>query len=91
MHYLRNYKFRVFRQRLIDHFIVYLYCPALKLVMEIDGESHFTEEGQEYDRARTQRLEGYGLKIARFTNQLGFGEYGKRTGSDAGVAPLSSR
>ena len=67
--YLRNYKFRVFRQRPIDHFIVDFYCPVLKLVIEIDGESHFTEEGQEYDRARTQRLEGYGLKIVRFTNQ----------------------
>jgi very-short-patch-repair endonuclease len=66
--YLRTFKFRVFRQRPIDHFIVDFYCPILKLVIEIDGESHFTEAGQEYDRARTQRLESYGLKIVRFTN-----------------------
>jgi very-short-patch-repair endonuclease len=67
--YLKTFKFRVLRQRPIDHFIVDFYCPTLKLVIEIDGESHFTEEGQDYDRERTQRLEGYGLKVLRFTNQ----------------------
>ena len=67
--YLRNLKFRVLRQRAIDHFIVDFYCPKLKLVIEIDGESHFTKDGQEYDSERTQILEGYGLRIARFTNQ----------------------
>lgn len=67
--YLKSFKFRVLRQRPIDHFIVDFYCPTLKLVIEIDGESHFTDEGQDYDRERTQRLEGYGLKVLRFTNQ----------------------
>jgi very-short-patch-repair endonuclease len=67
--YLRTLKFRVLRQRPIDLFIVDFYCPSLKLVIEIDGESHFTDEAQEYDRERTQRLEGYGLKVIRFTNQ----------------------
>lgn len=67
--YLKNFKFRVLRQRPIDHFIVDFYCPILKLVIEIDGDSHFTDEGQDYDKERTQRLEGYGLKVLRFTNQ----------------------
>ena len=66
--YLRTFKFRVLRQRPIDNFIVDFYCAALKLVIEVDGESHFTDEGQEYDRERTQILEGYGLKVVRFTN-----------------------
>ena len=68
-HYLKKFKFRVLRQRPIDHFIVDFYCPKLKLVIEIDGDSHFTDEGQAYDRERTQRLEGYGLRVIRFTNQ----------------------
>jgi very-short-patch-repair endonuclease len=67
--YLRTFKFKVFRQRPIDHFIVDFYCPSLKLVIEIDGDSHFTDEGKEYDQERTQRLEGYGLTVLRFTNQ----------------------
>lgn len=67
--YLKTFNLRVLRQRPIDHFIVDFYCPTLKLVIEIDGESHFTDEGQDYDRERTQILEGYGLQILRFTNR----------------------
>ncbi|MFM2061495.1 MAG: hypothetical protein RLZZ507_1165 [Cyanobacteriota bacterium] len=66
--YLKNFKFRVFRQRPIDNFIVDFYCPSLKLVIEVDGDSHFTPEGQEYDLERTNILQGYGLRIVRFTN-----------------------
>ncbi|HBR74940.1 MAG TPA: endonuclease, partial [Cyanobacteria bacterium UBA11159] len=53
----------------IDHFIVDFYCPSLKLVIEVDGESHFTDEEKAWDRERTERLEGYGLTIIRFTNE----------------------
>ncbi|OKH20429.1 endonuclease [Hydrococcus rivularis NIES-593] len=67
--YLRTFKLRVLRQRPIDHFIVDFYCPSLKLVIEIDGESHFTNDAQKYDAARTQKLEEYGLQVVRFTNQ----------------------
>ncbi|MBW4618781.1 MAG: endonuclease domain-containing protein [Cyanosarcina radialis HA8281-LM2] len=66
--YLKTFKFRVLRQRPIDRFIVDFYCAALKLAIEVDGEGHFTEEGQAYDLERTQILEGYGLKVLRFTN-----------------------
>jgi very-short-patch-repair endonuclease len=66
--YLKNFQFRVLRQRPINHFIVDFYCPTLQLVIEIDGDSHFTDEGQDYDIERTRILEGYGLKIIRFTN-----------------------
>jgi very-short-patch-repair endonuclease len=44
--YLRAFKFRVLRQRPINNFIVDFYCADLKLVIEVDGESHFTEEGR---------------------------------------------
>ncbi len=67
--YLRQFRFKVLRQRPIDHFIVDFYCPSLKLVIEIDGNSHFTDEGQAYDQERTAQLEGYGLSVIRFTNQ----------------------
>ncbi len=67
--YLRNFKHRVYRQRPIDQFIVDFYCPELKLVIEIDGDSHNSENAQIYDLERTQILEGYGLTVIRFTNQ----------------------
>ena len=66
--YLRTFKFRVLRQRPIDNFIVDFFCAGLKLVIEVDGESHFTNEGKDYDWERTQILKGYGLKVLRFTN-----------------------
>lgn len=66
--YLKNFPYRVYRQRPIENFIVDFYCPKLKLVIEIDGETHYTENAQEYDRERTRVLQGYGLKVIRFKN-----------------------
>jgi very-short-patch-repair endonuclease len=67
--YLKIFKFRVLRQRPIDNFIVDFYCADLKLVIEVDGDSHFTSEAQDYDNSRTAILEGYGLNVLRFTNE----------------------
>ena len=66
--FLRTFPLKMWRQKPIGHFIVDFYCPKLKLVIEVDGESHFTEEGKAFDRERTQVLESYGLKVVRFTN-----------------------
>ena len=66
--YFKTFKYRVVRQRPIDYFIVDFYCAALKLVIEVDGDNHFTDDGIAYDLERTQILEGYGLKVIRFTN-----------------------
>lgn len=66
--YLRTFPHRVYRQRPIDHYIVDFYCPKLKLVIEVDGDSHFTPEAQEYDQKRTEILENYGLTVVRFNN-----------------------
>jgi very-short-patch-repair endonuclease len=67
--YLRNFQYKVLRQRPIDNYIVDFYCPQLKLVIEVDGDSHFRKETQEYDQKRTDILESYGLKVIRFTNE----------------------
>ena len=67
--YLQQFPHRVYRQRPIDNYIVDFYCPKLKLVIEIDGDSHFTPEAQEYDQVRSDVLRGYGLEVIRFTNQ----------------------
>ncbi|MFB2935026.1 endonuclease domain-containing protein [Aerosakkonemataceae cyanobacterium BLCC-F154] len=87
--YLRTFKFRVLRQRPIDNFIVDFYCAALKLVIEVDGESHFTDQGQEYDRERTQILEGYGLKVVRFTNEQVLNNFEAVCGEIEGLIPPS--
>jgi very-short-patch-repair endonuclease len=64
-----NFPFRVLRQRPIDNFILDFYCAKLRLVIEVDGETHFSDNGRIYDSYRTQILQGYGLTVIRFTNE----------------------
>ena len=45
-------------------FIVDFYSHELKLVIEIDGDSH--NDKVEYDDLRQQKLEAYGIKFLRF-------------------------
>ncbi|HIK12256.1 MAG TPA: endonuclease domain-containing protein [Oscillatoriaceae cyanobacterium M33_DOE_052] len=66
--YLRQFPFKVWRQKPIDNFIVHFYCSKLQLVIEVDGDTHFTELGSIYDVKRTHILENYGLQVVRFTN-----------------------
>ena len=40
-----------------------------KALIEIDGAQHYTEEGRQKDEFRTEILEGYDLKLIRFTNR----------------------
>jgi len=68
--YLCTFKYRVLRQRPIDNYIVDFYCPKLKLVIEIDGDTHYTDAGKIYDERRTQILESYGLRVVRFITSM---------------------
>lgn len=56
------------RQRPIQNFIVDFYCPNLKLVIEIDGGQHQTQEGLIRDSERTEILKSHGLEVLRFNN-----------------------
>ncbi|UTO20261.1 endonuclease domain-containing protein [Acinetobacter sp. Z1] len=61
-----NLKFR--RQHVIAPYIVDFYCHELGLVIELDGNQHGTDDGKEYDAARTKFLEALGLKVVRYWN-----------------------
>ena len=67
--FLQHFKHNVLRQRPIDNYIVDFYCAQSKLVIEVDGDTHFTDEGKKFDEARTKVLEGYGLRVIRFNNK----------------------
>jgi leucyl-tRNA synthetase len=60
-----SYKFN--RQKPLLNYIVDFYCSELKLVIEIDGESHSHQ--MDYDKKRTEDLGVYGIKVLRFMNQ----------------------
>ena len=67
--YLHNLPVKILRQKPIDRFIVDFYCASVKLAIELDGQQHYTEEGMTYDTQRSAALEGYGIKVIRFSNQ----------------------
>lgn len=60
-------KFR--RQYGIGPYIVDFYAPSYRLVIEIDGDSHFNESSYAYDQARTDYLEQFGIRVLRYTNE----------------------
>ena len=45
--FLRDYPVRFTRQKVIGHYIADFYCSKAKLVIEIDGTSHFNDEAIE--------------------------------------------
>ncbi|MBQ7380690.1 MAG: endonuclease domain-containing protein [Clostridia bacterium] len=66
--FLSSYKPRFQRQKAIDHFIADFYCDKAKLIIEIDGSQHYSEEGIKKDQFRTEKLEAYDLTVIRFDN-----------------------
>ena len=66
--FLRNYPIHFYRQRVIEHYIVDFYCSSANLVIEVDGSQHYTVEGEEYDRIRTDILKLHQLQVLRFSN-----------------------
>jgi very-short-patch-repair endonuclease len=60
--------FIFYRQKPIGGYIADFYCPKAKLVVEVDGGQHFTEEIAEYDKIRDECMSNLGLRVLRFTN-----------------------
>jgi very-short-patch-repair endonuclease len=65
---LKHLPHRFRRQRPFGPYIVDFYCASLKLVIEIDGDSHTTDDAITYDAERTTFLEGLELRVIRFSN-----------------------
>ena len=55
-------------QHPIDTFVVDYYCHKIKLVVEVDGESHDSRDQKEYDQMRTDVLKALGIAVLRFRN-----------------------
>lgn len=58
-----------YRQKNIGNYIVDFYCPAAKLIVEIDGGQHYSEDGLRKDKDRDNRLTSLGLRILRFSDR----------------------
>ena len=60
---------KIYKQRIIDNFIADFYCHSARLVIELDGSQHYTNQGKAHDEARTKILERYGICVLRFSNK----------------------
>ena len=66
--YLRGLPEKFTRQRPLRNYIADFYCAGKLLIIELDGDSHFTAAAEIYDHRRSESLEAQGLRIIRFTN-----------------------
>jgi len=67
---LAGRKFR--RQHSVNNYIVDFFCFEEKLIIELDGEHHFSDEGYKKDLTRDKDLKSAGFKIIRIENKWVF-------------------
>jgi very-short-patch-repair endonuclease len=65
-HRLSGASFR--RQVPIENYIADFVCHAAKLVIELDGGQHFSDEAEQADAARSAAIEAKGFRVLRFSN-----------------------
>jgi very-short-patch-repair endonuclease len=61
-------KIQFYRQYGIGGYIADLYAPSIKLCIEVDGNQHYTIEGQKYDKERDDFMHSIGITVLRFSN-----------------------
>jgi very-short-patch-repair endonuclease len=57
------------RQAPIGPYVVDFFCPAARLIIELDGGHHNEDETSKRDRERQRWLEQEGYRVVRFWNQ----------------------
>lgn len=68
--FLKDYDTKFQRQKAIGEYIVDFYCPSLKIAIEIDGNQHYSKEGIDKDKIRTEAINKQGVQIIRIPNKL---------------------
>jgi very-short-patch-repair endonuclease len=64
----QHWPYQFNRQFIIGDYIVDFVCRKLKLILEIDGSSHFAKSKEDY--IRQQFLESLGYTVLRFAESL---------------------
>ena len=58
-----------YRQKNIGNYIVDFYCPSAKVIVELDGGHHYTQEGIRRDLVRDNYLDSLGFTVLRFSDR----------------------
>ena len=66
--FLKDHSAHIYKQRIIGNYIADFYCPSAHLVIELDGNQHYTAEGLELDADRTEIIEQYDIHVMRIHN-----------------------
>ena len=64
---LAGFKFK--REHVLGRYIADFYCTKARLVIEVDGAVHDSEEAKVYDAVRDETMAAYGLRVMRFKNE----------------------
>jgi very-short-patch-repair endonuclease len=88
---LAGLRFR--RQATLGPYIADFFCAKARLVVELDGASHTSDEQIAHDERRTRWLIKHGLRLVRFTNRELFEDPERIADAIylAATAPLPSR
>jgi len=65
-HRLNGAGFR--RQVPVDNYVADFVCHAAKLIIELDGGQHFSDQGERADAKRSAVIEAKGFQVLRFSN-----------------------
>ena len=66
--FLKNLPITFNRQKVIGKYIVDFYCSFAKIVIEIDGSQHFSENNIVLDKERDKYLTALGIRVLRYNN-----------------------
>ncbi|WP_375599222.1 endonuclease domain-containing protein [Devosia sp. Naph2] len=66
---IRQLGWHIRKQAPIGRYVVDFVCHSARLIVEIDGETHFSDTGIRQDAVRTAFLEGEGYRVLRFNNR----------------------
>lgn len=56
-------------QHPVSFYIADFYCHKIRLVIEIDGETHVQKDQKEYDKGRAFAMSEFGIETIRFHNE----------------------
>jgi very-short-patch-repair endonuclease len=66
--FLRDLPQKFTRQKPLGPYVADFYCSHERLVIELDGDSHYNDRAKRYDKSRTAALELQGIRVIRFSN-----------------------
>ena len=57
-----------YRQKILGNYIVDFYCPSARLIVQVDGSQHYTQEGMTRDKDQANFMQGLNIRVLRFSS-----------------------